>query len=122
LKRDRSWRLDAKMGLTGYLVLFLAACLEVGGDALIRFGLQSHQTFARLALFLIGALVLLAYGLAVNAPSWDFGRLLGVYVTLFFVIAQAVDWGLYAVRPGLPILLGGLLIFSGGLIITVWRT
>jgi small multidrug resistance family-3 protein len=108
------------MAVASYVLLLLAAALEVGGDALIRVGLQSHQTGARLALFLAGGFVLLAYGLTVNAPSWDFGRLLGVYVTLFFVIAQLVNWSLFGARPGPPIVIGGLLIFSGGLVITFW--
>jgi hypothetical protein len=34
-------------------------------------------------------------------PAWDFGRVLGLYVVFFFIIAQ----------------IGGLLIVSGGLVI-----
>jgi small multidrug resistance family-3 protein len=109
------------MALHSYGLLLLAAGLEVGGDAFIRLGLHSHQTLARLALFALGGIVLLAYGLVVNAPAWDFGRLLGVYVTLFFVIAQIVNWMLFDVKPGPPVLVGGALIAVGGLVITLWR-
>jgi small multidrug resistance family-3 protein len=109
------------MALYGYGLLFLAALLEVGGDALIRLGLHSHLALARLALFLVGGLVLLAYGLVVNAPAWDFGRLLGVYVTLFFVVAQAVNWSVFGLKPGPPILVGGSLIQAGGVVVTLWR-
>ena len=66
-------------------------------------------------------LVLFAYGCAVNAPPWDFGRLLGVYVTLFFLIAQILNLVVFGVRPQLPIYVGGALIMTGGLIITLWR-
>ncbi len=103
-----------------YGLLFLAACLEAGGDALVRLGLHGHHGAARIGLFLAGAAVLFSYGLAVNAPPWDFGRLLGVYVTLFFVVAQAINFLLFGVRPGVPILLGGGLIVAGGLVMTFW--
>jgi len=105
-----------------YALLLLAACLEAGGDALIRLGLQTHPGTARLILFLGGTAVLFAYGLTVNAPSWNFGRLLGVYVTLFFVVAQAINWVVFGGRPTFPILAGGTLIVTGGLLMTFWRT
>jgi small multidrug resistance family-3 protein len=104
-----------------YALLLLAACLEAGGDALVRLGLQSGQGAARIGLFLAGAVVLFVYGLSVNAPPWDFGRLLGVYVTLFFVVAQALNLVLFGIKPGLPILVGGAMIVSGGLMMTFWR-
>jgi hypothetical protein len=30
------------------------------------------------------AIILFAYGLTVNAPPWDFGKLLGLYVVISF--------------------------------------
>jgi len=72
-------------------------------------------------MFVIGAVVLFAYGVAVNAPPWDFGRLLGVYVTLFFLVAQVINLVVFGVRPDLPVLVGGALIVAGGLTITFWQ-
>ena len=74
------------------LVLLLAAVLEAGGDALVRTGLQASTGLVRAAYFSCGALVLFAYGYLVNAPAWDFGRLLGVYVVFFFGVAQLLSW------------------------------
>jgi hypothetical protein len=102
-------------------VLLLAAILEAGGDALVRTGLHAHSMALRAGLFVAGAGVLFAYGLVVNAPPWDFGKLLGVYVALFFIVAQAINLIFFGVRPGLPILVGGLMIMGGGLVMTVWR-
>jgi len=103
------------------LFLVAAAALEAGGDALIRGGLFG-PTLARRALLLAGgALVLFAYGCFVNLPRWDFGRLLGVYVAAFFVMAQAINWVGFGQKPSLPILAGGGLIVAGGLVITLWR-
>jgi drug/metabolite transporter superfamily protein YnfA len=119
----RSARPVTSMGTpSAYGLLLLAACLEVGGDALIRLGLHNHLAAARIALFLGGAAVLFVYGLSVNAPPWDFGRLLGVYVTLVFVVAQVLNFIVFGAKPDLPILIGGALIISGGLVMTLWRS
>ncbi len=104
-----------------YLILFAAALLEAGGDALVRAGLGAPSLLARAGFFAVGAAVLFAYGLTVNAPAWDFGKLIGLYVTLFFLVAQAINLVAFGVRPDLPILLGGVLIMSGGLVIAFWR-
>ncbi len=103
------------------LVLILAAVLEAGGDALARSGLHADALTTRIGFFAAGAAVLFAYGVTVNLPNWDFGRLLGVYVALFFVVAQIINLLAFGVRPGLPIYCGGALILSGGLLMTFWK-
>jgi small multidrug resistance family-3 protein len=108
--------------LSIYALLLLAALLEAGGDALVRQGLHTQGLSHRLTFLTAGAVILFAYGLLVNSPPWDFGRLLGVYVTLFFVVAQAINFIGFGIRPTLPILLGGALIVSGGAVIAFWRT
>ncbi|MGP8233665.1 MAG: hypothetical protein ACLQL2_13585 [Methylovirgula sp.] len=107
--------------VVAYVVLTVAAALEAGGDAIVRKGLHSPSGPGRIGIFAIGAVVLFAYGLTVNSPPWDFGKLLGVYVTLFFVIAQIVNVIFFGARPDLPIYAGGALILAGGLVITFWR-
>jgi len=74
---------------------------------------------SRTIAFLAGTASLAAYGLVVNTPRWDFGRLLGVYVVLFFLLAQVVARVRFGQAPTLPVLLGGLLIVAGGVIISV---
>jgi small multidrug resistance family-3 protein len=109
----------SKSALLG--VLLLAAILEAGGDALVRHGLHGQSWVTRVGFMSLGALVLFAYAISVNAPPWDFGRLLGVYVTLFFVVAQLINWFAFGVPPTLAIIVGGGFIVAGGLIITGWR-
>jgi len=99
------------------LILFTAAVLEAGGDAVIRAGLHNSRLLSRLMFFLIGGCVLFAYGWVVNAPPWDFGKLLGIYVVFFFVVAQLISFFAFGQRPSLTLLLGGLLIVAGGLVI-----
>src|SRR5439155_9403549 len=89
---QRGYRMNGKQIITTLLVLLSAALLEAGGDAVVRLGLRASTTFVRASLFLIGGLVLFTYGYVVNAPQWDFGRLLGVYVVFFFLVAQFISW------------------------------
>jgi drug/metabolite transporter superfamily protein YnfA len=100
------------------LVLLLAATLEAGGDALVRTGLQVNVLWQRIALFALAAIVLFAYGWTVNAPPWDFGKLIGVYVVFFFLIAQLISWLIFKHTPSLAVLIGGILIVAGGVVIS----
>ena len=74
----------------------------------------------RLGLFLLGGIILFAYGWVVNAPPWNFGQLIGLYVVFFFIAAQLISWFAFAQLPNTVFLLGGALIISGGLIIALW--
>jgi len=99
------------------LVLLLAALLETGGDALVRRGLHAGTALPKLAFLAAGGVVLFAYGYTVNAPSWDFGRLLGLYVVFFFLTAQVVSWVAFHQKPSPTLLVGGAFIVLGGAII-----
>jgi len=99
------------------LLLILAAALEVGGDALVRWGLKGGRWYG----MALGAAVIFAYGLSVNLHKWDFGRLMGVYIAVFFVVAQVVAVVFFRERPSMPTFVGGTLIVAGGVLITLWR-
>jgi drug/metabolite transporter superfamily protein YnfA len=103
-----------------FALLLLAAILEVGGDALVRGGLQTHGA-ARIGFMITGAIILFGYGLFVNLSPLDFGRALGVYVAVFFVVAQMVNWLAFGVQPGAVIFLGGALICAGGTMLAIWQ-
>lgn len=103
------------------LLLFIAALLEAGGDALIRAGLHRTQPGLRFVFMLAGGLILFVYGYTVNSPGWDFGRLIGLYVVFFFCTAQLISWLAFDQRPTTPVLLGGAFIITGGVIISSWR-
>jgi drug/metabolite transporter superfamily protein YnfA len=103
---------------TTLLILFTAAVLEAGGDAVVRTGLHAPNGIRRAILFAAGGLVLFSYGWVVNAPPWDFGRLLGVYVVFFFVVAQIISWLAFSQKPSVAVLVGGVFIIAGGCIIS----
>jgi small multidrug resistance family-3 protein len=100
-------------------LLAIAAFLEAYGDSCFQSALYRTSGMSRLLAFVGGAVSLAAYGLVVNAPRWEFGKLLGVYVVLFFLLAQIVARAKFGQTPTLPILIGGALIIAGGVVISV---
>ncbi|MDR3746261.1 MAG: hypothetical protein P4K80_09045 [Acidobacteriaceae bacterium] len=111
----------ASTPIGAFLILTIAAYLEVSGDACFQSGLYHSTGATRWIWFAGGAAVLASYGFFVNIPQWDFGKLLGVYVALFFVLAQVVAKLRFQQSPTPPILVGGALIVAGGLVITLWK-
>jgi hypothetical protein len=55
-----------------------------------------------------------------SAPV-DFGKLLGIYVVVFFIMAQFINFVAFGLRPTVPIVVGGMFIVAGGAIISAWR-
>jgi small multidrug resistance family-3 protein len=101
------------------LLLFFAAALEASGDAILRAGLHSAALWRRALFFAVAAVVLFAYGWTVNRPPWDFGKLLGLYVVFFFIVAQLLSWLAFKQPPSFQVLWGGGLIIAGGVVIAL---
>jgi small multidrug resistance family-3 protein len=106
---------------TVYLLLIVAATLEVLGDAFFQSAVHRSSGLSRWIFMAGGAATLSTYGLVVNLPGWNFGKLLGVYVVFFFVIAQTVARVRFHQPISPPVLVGGFLIVAGGLIISFWK-
>jgi drug/metabolite transporter superfamily protein YnfA len=104
-----------------FVVLALAAYLEVQGDACFSKGLYHASGEKRWLWFATGAVVLVAYSLFLNSSKIDFGKLLGVYVVLFFLVAQVVAKVQFHQSPTKQIYVGGALIVLGGVVMTVWK-
>jgi hypothetical protein len=104
------------------LLLLLATTLEVSGDATVRLAIYQHAGLTRIALLLGGAVLLLGYGSFLNTAPVDFGRIAGLYIATLFVVWQIISFLVFKTAPGLPVLVGGALVITGGLIITFWRT
>jgi hypothetical protein len=104
-----------------FLLLALAATLEVLGDAFFQSAVHHSSGSWRWIFIAGGGATLSVYGLVVNLPPWNFGKLLGVYVVFFFVIAQIVAMVRFHQPISLPVLVGGFLIMAGGLMISFWK-
>ncbi len=102
-------------------VLTFAAYLEVQGDACFQAGLRHSPGAKQIGLFVAGTVVLVCYSLFLNSSPIDFGKLLGIYVVLFFLVAQVVAKLQFHQSPSKPIYVGGFFILAGGLIMTLWR-
>jgi drug/metabolite transporter superfamily protein YnfA len=101
---------------TVWPLLIGAALLELSGSAGVRLGLRGRPWG-----FLVGPLALVAYGFVVNGSRWDFGRLMGAYIAIFYLAAQLQAVTLFREPPSPPILLGSALIITGGLVLTFWH-
>ena len=108
-----------KFTVFGFLIV--ATTLEPFGNAIVRMGLSQHGLAPRLLLFLAGAVLLFGYGLSLNLAPLEFGRVVGLYIAMLFVVWQVVNFVAFRSVPSLPILLGGVLIIAGGGIVTFWR-
>jgi hypothetical protein len=103
------------------LLLIAATTLESSGDAIVRLGLRQASLSLRVVLFLAGAALLFGYGVFVNLPPVEFGRVVGLYIATLFVVWQIVNATFFGRLPTIPILAGGTLIVLGGCIVTFWR-
>ena len=99
-----------------WLVFLASAALEVGGDAVVRRGLRGGGW-----LYIpVGCMMLAAYGLLVNVVTWDFSKLLGVYVAVFAVVSVLAGRFVFgedippATWTGLALIVGGGLVIQFG--------
>ena len=103
------------------LFLVIATTLEVFGDALIRMSIYNHVGWARIGFALIGAVLLFGYGFFLNLAPVEFSQVVGLYIATLFIVWQIVNYITFHTLPSIPILVGGALIVSGGLIVTFWK-
>ncbi|HEY6490129.1 MAG: hypothetical protein WCC26_06755 [Terracidiphilus sp.] len=110
---------SSPLGALGVFVV--AASLEAWADSFFQTSFYRSSGAGRALAFVAGVLVLACYGSLVNVPRWDFGKLLGVYVALFFLMGQVIAKVRFGESPTPPIYAGGALIVAGGLVIAFWR-
>ena len=110
-----------KSSLGAFVFLAIAAIFESFGDSCFQAAMYHSEGSASMAAAISGAVVLVAYGVMVNLPRWDFGRLIGVYVAVFFLSAQIINRLRFGHAPTPPIYVGGALIVAGGMVMTFWK-
>ena len=104
-----------------FVVLVIAAYLEVQGDACFQSGLYHSEGVQRIGWFVAGTVVLVCYSFFLNSSKVDFGKLLGTYVVLFFLVAQVIAKLQLHQAPSKPVYVGGAFVVIGGLIMSGWK-
>jgi hypothetical protein len=107
--------------LTVVAFLIIATALEVTGDAIIRKSLFEHAGLARLGLFVLGAILVTGYGTFLNLAPLEFGKVVGLYIATLFVMWQLITFFAFRTLPTIPVMLGGIMIVTGGLIVSFWK-
>jgi len=113
-------KLLADMPVLAFLIV--ATALEVAGDAIIRKSLFEHAGPARIALFLLGTALVAGYATFLNLAPLEFGQVVGLYIATLFVMWQIITFLFFRTPPTMPILAGGALIVTGGLIVSFWKS
>jgi small multidrug resistance family-3 protein len=103
------------------LFLILATTLEVCGDALVRKVIHEYTGTYRVICALISAVLLFGYGFTLNLAPVDFGKVVGLYIATLFIVWQVISYFTFGSVPPFSVIIGGLLIISGGLIVTFAR-
>lgn len=101
-------------------LLIVATTMEASGDAIVRMGLSQQTTGLRALLFLAGAALLFGYGLTLNFAPLEFGRVVGIYVAVLFIVWQVVNFVAFRSVPSLSVLVGGAFVITGGAIVAFW--
>jgi hypothetical protein len=103
------------------ILLLVATLLEVSGDAVVRMAIYNHVGAIRIALYVAGAALLFGYGSFLNLAPIEFGRVVGLYIAILFVVWQVISFIAFRTLPSMPVWVGGGLVIAGGAIITFWR-
>lgn len=95
----------------------LAALFEIGGGYLIWLWLRENKS-AWLAL--VGAVVLVLYGVIPTFQPAHFGRVYAAYGGIFIVIAMIWGWQVDKVAPDRADVIGALIALAGVSMIMYW--
>ena len=104
-----------------FFFILICTILEATGDAIVRKSLFEYSGAVRVAMFFPGAVLLFGYGLFLNLAPVEFGRVVGLYIATLFVVWQTISYITFKTIPPLPVIVGGSLIVTGGLIVTFWK-
>ena len=100
------------------LFLFLLAGLcEIGGGYLIWLYIREGRG---LAFALLGAAILVLYGIIPTFQPASFGRVYAAYGGIFIVLSILWGWQIDRVAPDRLDLIGGLIALMGVIIIMYW--
>ncbi|MFQ5992148.1 MAG: YnfA family protein [Nitrospiraceae bacterium] len=95
----------------------LAGLCEIGGGYLVWLWLREGRP---IGYALVGAVILILYGVIPTFQPAHFGRVYAAYGGMFIVLALLWGWGMAGTRPDRPDLIGALICFVGMSVIMYW--
>ena len=98
-----------------------ATIFEAVGDAVMRIALHYHVIPTRIFLFALATLLLAMYGASLNLAPVEFAEATGIYIASLFIAFQLANYLFFHKKPSPAILLGGAFIFTGAVIVSVWK-
>lgn len=101
--------------------IIAATMFEAVGDAVMRIALHYHVLPSRIFLFALATLLLAMYGASLNLAPVEFAEATGIYIASLFVAFQIVNYVFFHNRPSTRVLVGGVLIVSGAIVVSVWK-
>jgi small multidrug resistance family-3 protein len=100
------------------LAYFLAAGLcEIGGGYLVWLWLREGKSGW---LAVLGAVVLVLYGIIPTLQPAHFGRVYAAYGGVFIVLSLLWGWKIDGVSPDTPDVIGGVIALLGVFVIMYW--
>jgi len=103
--------------VTSFLYFVIAGLCEIGGGYLIWLTLREGKSFW---LAIVGALVLVLYGVIPTLQPAHFGRVYAAYGGVFIVLSLLWGWQVDKVRPDRADIIGGVIALVGVFIIMYW--
>lgn len=95
----------------------LAGLCEIGGGYLVWLWLRDHRS---LWFGIIGAVVLILYGIIPTFQPAHFGRVYAAYGGVFIVLSIVWGWQVDKIRPDKFDLIGGFIALIGVYVIMYW--
>lgn len=106
------------MNIAMSLAYFLAAGLcEIGGGYLVWLWLREGKSGW---LAVLGAVVLVLYGIIPTLQPAHFGRVYAAYGGVFIVLSLLWGWKIDGVSPDTPDVIGGVIALLGVFVIMYW--
>jgi small multidrug resistance family-3 protein len=103
------------MSIFSSLGLFvLAGLCEIGGGYLVWLWFREERPFAY---GIVGAIILVLYGILPTFQPAHFGRVYAAYGGMFIVLSLLWGWGVDGVRPDRYDTMGALLCLGGMMVI-----
>lgn len=100
-----------------FVYFLIAGLFEIGGGYLIWLWIREGRS---ISYALVGAVVLIAYGIIPTLQPANFGRVYAAYGGVFIALSILWGWGVDGIKPDRFDVIGGGIALAGVTIIMYW--